>query len=85
MQAWLILVDGIIARHQQYVTLDELYLDEDISYKSGPLISPRFIKRFLFPYYQQLIANIQARQIDRTRHLYIHLDTDGYAVPVIPL
>ncbi len=85
MQAWLSLVDGIIARHQQQVTIDELYLDEDISYKSGSLISPRFIKQFLFPYYQQLIANIQARQIDRTRHLYIQLDTDGYAVPVIPL
>ena len=85
MQAWLTLVDGIVARHQQYVTLDELGLDEDISYKSGPLISPKFIKRFLFPYYQQLIANVKARQIDRTRHLYVYLDTDGYAVPVIPL
>jgi hypothetical protein len=85
MQAWLTLVDGIIARHQRFVTIDELLLDEDISYKSGSLIAPKFIKRFLFPYYQQLIANLRARQIDRTRHLYIQLDTDGYAAPVIPL
>ena len=85
MQAWLALVDGVVARHQQSVTIDELLFDEDISYKSGPLISPKFIRRFLFPYYQQLVANVRARQIDRTRHLYVQVDTDGYAVPVIPL
>ncbi|GAF89280.1 unnamed protein product, partial [marine sediment metagenome] len=40
---------------------------------------------FLFPYYQQLIANIRARQLDRSRHLYVQIDTDGWAGPVIPL
>jgi uroporphyrinogen decarboxylase len=40
---------------------------------------------FLLPYYQQLLANIQARQIDRSRHLYVQVDTDGYAVPAIPI
>ncbi len=85
MRTWLALADAVIARHQQYVTLDELYLSEDICYKSGPLISPAMIREFFFPYYQQLIANIKARQIDRTRHLYIQIDTDGFANPVIPL
>ncbi|MDA0321868.1 MAG: hypothetical protein O2923_04025 [Verrucomicrobia bacterium] len=42
-------------------------------------------KEFLFPYYQQLINNVKSRQIDRSRHLYVHIDTDGRAMPVIPL
>ena len=85
MKAWLDLNDGIIGRHQQYVTLDELCLGEDICYKSGSLICPDMIREFLLPYYQQLIANVRARQIDRTRHLHIMVDTDGYAESVIPL
>jgi uroporphyrinogen decarboxylase len=67
------------------VTIDEIFFGEDICYNHGPLISPRMIKEFLFPYYQQVIANLKARQIDPHRHLYVQLDTDGFAVPVLPL
>jgi hypothetical protein len=85
MRAWLDLADALIAHHQQFVTLDELFLAEDICYNHGPLISPDMMQEFLFPYYQQLVYNLKARQLDKTRHLYGHVDTDGYAVPVIPL
>ncbi len=85
MEAWYKLADAVIARHQEHVTLDEIYLAEDICYNGGCLISPAMMKEFLFPYYQQLIANTKARQMDKTRHLYVQIDTDGYAVPVIPL
>ncbi|MEI6809504.1 MAG: uroporphyrinogen decarboxylase family protein [bacterium] len=85
MKTWFNLADAVIARHQQYVTLDELFLAEDICYNGGPLISPDMMREFLFPYYRQLIANIRARQIDKTRHLYIQIDTDGCAMPVIPV
>ena len=85
MQTWLELSDAVIARHQEHVTLDELFFAEDICYNHGALISPDMMREFLFPYYQQLIDNLKARQIDKGRHLYVHVDTDGYAVPVIPL
>jgi uroporphyrinogen decarboxylase len=85
MEAWLELADAVTARHQQYVTFDEIFFGEDICYNHGPLISPDMMREFLFPYYQQLIANVKRRQIDRTRHLYVHIDTDGDARPVIPL
>lgn len=85
MEAWLALADAVTARHQEYVTIDEFFIGEDICYKGGSLISPRMMKEFLFPYYQQLIANIRARQLDPTRHLYVQVDTDGFADPVIPL
>ena len=83
MQTWLELADRVITEHQKYVTLDELFLAEDICYKSGPLISPDMMREFLFPYYQQLIANIKSRQTDKNRHLHIQIDTDGNALPVI--
>jgi uroporphyrinogen-III decarboxylase len=85
MQTWLDLADAVTARHQQYVTFDELFFGEDICYNHGPLISPDMIREFLFPYYEQLLNNIRARQIDRNRHMHFHIDTDGFADPVIPL
>ena len=85
MKSWLELADAVTARHQQNVTFDEIFFGEDICYNHGPLISPRMIREFLFPYYRQLIANVKARQIDKQRPLYIHLDTDGLVTPVIPL
>ncbi|HQK96345.1 MAG TPA: uroporphyrinogen decarboxylase family protein [Armatimonadota bacterium] len=85
MQTWFRLADTVIARHQEHVTLDELYLAEDICYNHGLLISPAMMREFLIPYYQQLIANIKARQIDRSRHLYVQIDTDGFAPPAIPV
>jgi len=85
MDAWFDLADARIARHQEHVTLDELYFGEDICYNHGPLISPAMIREFLFPYYKALIANLRKRQIDRSRHLFIQIDTDGFVPPVIPL
>ena len=85
MQTWLELADSVIARYQEHVTIDEFFIGEDICYNHGPLISPEMIQEFIFPYYQQLLTNIKSRQIDKTRHLYFQVDTDGYAPPVIPL
>lgn len=85
MTTWFDLADAVISRHQEHVTIDELFLAEDICYNHGPLISPAMIGEFLAPYYEQLIANVKARQIDRDRHLYLHIDTDGYAPPVMPV
>ena len=85
MRTWLELADAVIARHQQFVTLDELYLAEDICYNHGLLISPEMMREFLLPYYQTLIRNIRGRQLDRGRKLHIQIDTDGFADPAIPL
>jgi hypothetical protein len=85
MTTWFELADAVSARHQQYVTIDKLFFGEDICYNHGPLISPDMMREFLLPYYQQLITNIKQRQIDRTRHLFFEIDTDGYANPTIPI
>ncbi len=85
MKTWFKLADAVTARHQEHITLDELFLGEDICYNHGALISPDMMREFLLPYYQQLADNTKARQIDKSRHLYFQIDTDGFADPVIPL
>jgi len=85
MKTWFELANAVIARHQEYVTIDEIFFAEDICYNHGALISPDMMREFLFPYYQQLISNLRTRQIDSSRHLYVQVDTDGFAVPVISI
>ena len=83
MKTWFELADRVISEHQKYVTFDEIFLAEDICYKSGSLISPDMMREFLLPYYQQIIDNMKARQIDKSRHLFVQIDTDGFCYPVI--
>ncbi len=85
MQTWFTLADAVIARHQEHVTFDEIFFAEDICYNHGILIAPEMMKEFLLPYYQQVITNLRRRQIDRERHLYVQVDTDGDCRPAIPV
>ena len=85
MQQWLVLADAVIAEHQKHVSIDELFIGEDICYNHGPLISPDMIREFLMPYYQQLLTNMRRRQLDPSRPLGFQVDTDGFCDPVIDL
>ena len=85
MEQWFALADSVMARHQQQVSVDEILLDEDICYNHGPLISPDMIRRFLMPYYQQLMTNARARQLDKSRTVRYHIATDGFFDPVMDL
>ena len=85
METWFNLADAMTAIHQKHVAFDEFFIGEDICFNHGPLISPDMIREFLFPYYQQLLKNIKARQMDQTRHLFFQLDTDGFSDSVIPI
>jgi hypothetical protein len=85
MRTWLDLADAVSAVHQQHVTLDEVFLAEDICYNHGSLIGPDLMKQFLLPYYQQLLRNVRGRQRDRARRLFVQIDTDGDCRPVIPV
>lgn len=85
MEGWLALSDRVTAEHQKYLDFDEVFMAEDICYKDGCLISPEFMDEFLFPYYQQLMSNIRARQRDKAKPLHIQIDTDGNCLHVIDL
>jgi uroporphyrinogen decarboxylase len=85
MEAWFGLADAVYAKMQEDVTIDEIYIAEDICYNHGFLIGPEMIREFLFPYYKQLFANIRRRQEGRARAPYFKLDTDGFSDVAIPL
>ncbi|MHB9026929.1 MAG: uroporphyrinogen decarboxylase family protein [Armatimonadota bacterium] len=82
MQGWLAIMDAGIARAQAEIAIDEIFLAEDICYNHGLLVSPDTMREFLFPYYQQLIANARGRQ---PGSIHIKVDTDGDCRPAIPL
>jgi uroporphyrinogen decarboxylase len=85
MKQWLLICDSACEYNQKYFTFDEILFDEDICYNHGSLISPDMINEFLFPYYQQLLTDCKKRQLDKSRKLFVHLATDGFCYPVIPL
>lgn len=85
MERWLLMADRVTALHQQYVSIDQVLLDEDICYNHGSLISPDMIRRFLLPYYQQLMDNVRGRRLDASRPVTLHLATDGLVDPVLDL
>ncbi|MBE6610694.1 MAG: hypothetical protein E7634_08505 [Ruminococcaceae bacterium] len=85
MKAWFELNDAVTAYHQKFFDLDEVFLDEDICYNKGSLISEDMIREFLFPYYQQLITNVKRRNRDKTRKVHFQLATDGASHKVIDL
>lgn len=85
LESWFAVIDATLERHQRHVTIDQIMINEDICYKTGPLISPEMIRRFLLPRYQQMVSNVRRRQLDGGRKLYIHVDTDGHCGSVIQL
>lgn len=85
MENWLTLADTVTTHYQQHVTFDMVFFAEDICYNHGLLCSPDTMREFLLPYYQQLLTNVRSRQIDKNRHLYVQVDTDGDCRPAIPI
>ena len=83
MRTWLKLALEVTRRHQEYLTFDEIFFGEDICYNHGLLISPGMMQEFIIPYYRELISAVKEQQIDRSRHLFVHVDTDGYCVPAL--
>ncbi|MDP6124220.1 MAG: uroporphyrinogen decarboxylase family protein [Candidatus Latescibacteria bacterium] len=75
MRWWLDFYTRLITRvTDNFEGLDFILLWEDMAHKTGPLISPDFVKRFMMPYYEPLNDHIKSCGIP-----VIWLDTDGNA------
>jgi uroporphyrinogen decarboxylase len=61
------------------VDLDFCYVWEDMSFRNGPLVSPRMFSEFIVPYYKRLTGFLRAHGVD-----IIMVDTDGMCLPLIP-
>jgi hypothetical protein len=61
-------------------TIDYMCLNEDLSAKSGPLLSPRTYKQFVYPRLRRVIDFYKISGVQ-----YVCIDTDGNPEPLIPL
>lgn len=72
---WLAMLEELLTT----VDLDFCYVWEDMSFKNGPLVSPRMFNEFIVPYYKRLTGYLRAHGID-----IILVDTDGRCSSLIP-
>ncbi len=62
------------------VQIDYFCLNEDLSMKNGPLLSPATFKKFIFPHLKRMVAFFRSKG---TRHFAV--DTDGDPTLLVPL
>jgi uroporphyrinogen-III decarboxylase len=74
-ELWLALFEEVLSQ----VEVDYAYYWEDMSYKSGSMVSPRIFREFLTPAYRRINAFFGAHGID-----IVLLDTDGNVWDLIP-
>ncbi len=74
-QIYLAVLEEIFSR----TDLDFVTVMEDMSYKNGPLISPRMFREFIAPHYRVLTEFLKARGVK-----VITVDTDGDCWLLIP-
>jgi len=72
---WLAMLEEVLSK----VDLDFAYFWEDMSFKNGPLMSPRMFAEFVVPYYRRVTDFLRAHGVD-----VIFVDTDGDCRLLIP-
>ena len=73
---WINLWEKILS----YITVDAVYIWEDMAYKCGSLVSPAFFREFMLPCYKRLTGFVKSHGINT-----IIVDTDGNFTELIPL
>jgi hypothetical protein len=61
-------------------SVDYMILNEDLSMKAGPLLSPRAYREFIFPRLKRLVEFVKSHGVR-----YFGIDTDGNPEAVVPL
>ncbi len=61
-------------------TIDYVCFNEDLAMKSGPLISPRLYREFVFPRLRRVVEFYKSHGVR-----YVCIDTDGNPEPLIPM
>lgn len=61
------------------ITPDYVFINEDMSMKNGPLLSPKTYKEFIFPHMKRLVDFYKSKGIP-----YVLVDTDGNCEKLIP-
>lgn len=78
---WVTMHEVLIKKIREKSPVDYIYFWEDMSYKNGPMISPKHFKEFMSPYYSRLIDSVKADTDIRV----FAVDSDGNLDILIPL
>ena len=62
-----------------YTDIDVFGFWEDMAYKTGPLISPDFVKKYMVPRYKRVTEFLRSRGVE-----WIALDSDGLVTDLLP-
>jgi len=79
-KAWAKLCSGVIHRVSKKAKIDLVVFWEDMCFRNGPLISPKMFRKFMSPYYKQVIEEAKEHGIEN-----FWVDTDGDCSLIIPL
>jgi uroporphyrinogen-III decarboxylase len=60
--------------------VDYIFINEDMSMKNGPLLSPKTYREFIYPHMRRLVDYFKSRNVT-----YVGVDTDGNCEALIPL
>lgn len=58
---------------------DYIFLNEDMAMKTGPLLSPKTYRKFIFPHMRRLVEFFKSMGVR-----YFMVDTDGNSEPLLP-
>ena len=62
------------------ITPDYIFMNEDMAMKTGPLLSPRTYKQFIYPHLKRVIEFFKSKGVP-----YFIVDSDGNTEPLLPL
>ena len=80
MEANVDFILAMLAQILDVVAIDAYGLWEDMAYRSGPLISPRMVRKYMFPRYRRVADYLRSRGVS-----YIGVDSDGQIDGLIPI
>ncbi len=80
MEQMLYLETEVIKRVLKDIRVDMANFGEDMAYKSGPLISPAMVRKFMMPRYKKITDLLHSYGVD-----VIYMDSDGNLNELIPL
>ena len=80
MEQILYLETEVIKRVLKDIRVDMATFWEDMAYKTGPLISPAMVRKFMMPRYKKITDLLHSNGVD-----VIFLDSDGNVEQLVPL
>ncbi len=68
----------VLERVTERISIDQMFVHEDMAGKNGPLIGPELVKEFIAPYYQACWDLVSSRGTK-----LFNQDSDGFLMPVL--